>query len=470
MFNLNKEANAGNALAQHELGIRYILGEGVPADTAKGAYWIQKAADQHLPGASYNYGILLNNGWGVAWSPFSAFKYFLDAANDYMPQAEYLIGLEYTDDLLVKRDWGKAYYWIKRASEDGFEPAKKILKDLVSHVDLSNVDTTQNIIQDTSSAVKNNKAKSKNLNTSTLSSSIGLVFIDFNTLKDTSMKITNKMLVEDLLHEGNEKLDSVLNITSKNDTSITLDSSKAKMLIQFADDGSPEALTILGRMYELGIYFPKNLIEASVDYVKASRLDSPRSPYFLWQISRDRNFYIRLKKLVDENDPRAMYIWYGLFTIGFDNQFTDADAIKLLERAANLKYIPAINELGLSYYTGKSVKQNKGKAVQLWQSAKEMGSFESELRLAIIKIYDGKNNSNYSEAVKVIEEAVKRGSILAQATLAYCYQFGLGKTRSLPETVMYYRAAAQRGSRYAYNELKQLYDSVRPSDQVFKIN
>ena len=90
-----KEANAGNALAEHELGLRYILGQGVIADTIKAAYWLHKAAEQKLPGACYNYGILLNNGWGVQWNPFEAYKYFLEAAHNDMPQAEYLIGLSF---------------------------------------------------------------------------------------------------------------------------------------------------------------------------------------------------------------------------------------------------------------------------------------------------------------------------------------------------------------------------------------
>jgi uncharacterized protein len=84
-FNLTREANSGNVLAQHELGLRYLLGEGIAADTIKGAYWIHKAAEKGLTAASFNYGILLINGWGVNWNPFAAYKYFLDAANDGMP-------------------------------------------------------------------------------------------------------------------------------------------------------------------------------------------------------------------------------------------------------------------------------------------------------------------------------------------------------------------------------------------------
>ena len=67
-FNLIREANSGDPLAEHELGIRYLLGDGVRADTLLGAYWIRKAVEKNLTAAEYNYGILLMNGWGVKWN------------------------------------------------------------------------------------------------------------------------------------------------------------------------------------------------------------------------------------------------------------------------------------------------------------------------------------------------------------------------------------------------------------------
>ena len=103
-FSLIREANAGNAFAQHELGLRYLLGDGVVADTIQGAIWIKKAADQNLTSAIFNYGILQLNGWGVPWNPFEAFKSFMSAAESGMAQAQHIVGLFYTDNLIVKRD------------------------------------------------------------------------------------------------------------------------------------------------------------------------------------------------------------------------------------------------------------------------------------------------------------------------------------------------------------------------------
>jgi len=92
-FKLIREANSGDPLAMHELGIRYLIGEGFTADTVKAAEWIGKAANKRLTAAEYNYGLLLNNGWGVDWNPFLAYDYFHDAATAGMPQAEYIFGI-----------------------------------------------------------------------------------------------------------------------------------------------------------------------------------------------------------------------------------------------------------------------------------------------------------------------------------------------------------------------------------------
>ncbi len=465
-FNLMKEANSGNALAEHELGLRYILGQGVIADTVKAAYWIGKAAEQNLPGACYNYGILLNNGWGVQWNPFEAYDYFLKAARNDMPQAEYLIGLSYIDNLIVKRNWSEAFKWIKRSAAGNFKPALATLNELRKNISFSKIDTALN--DDENDQLVNNASKPNNQ--TSLGSTSGLVFIDFSAVGDTVSEISNKMLIEDLLHEGNNELAQVMHVDKRNDTTLTFDSAVVNLLIKFAESGSPEALTIMGRMYELGSYFPKDLIQASVYYIRAVRFDSPRAPVLLWKMLKDKNYFVHLKKQIDENDPRAMFVWYGLFSIGIDAQLTETDAVNLLKKSASLNYLPAMNELGLDLYTGKYLKQDRDKAIEVWEFAKNLGSSEASIRISIAKIYGYLKISNFSSAIDEIRKAIKDGSVLAQATLAYCYRNGIGVEVSEPEAVKYYRFAAQRGSRFAFDELKQMYDAVRPTDKIFRMN
>ena len=60
-----RDAEAGNAVAQLNLGVRYAKGDGVPKDLAKAAVWFQKAAIQGHAKAQFNLGWMYANGDGV---------------------------------------------------------------------------------------------------------------------------------------------------------------------------------------------------------------------------------------------------------------------------------------------------------------------------------------------------------------------------------------------------------------------
>lgn len=55
-------ADAGDAAAQHSLGVLYEKGEGVPADAATAAAWYHKAAAQGYASAQYSLGVLYEKG------------------------------------------------------------------------------------------------------------------------------------------------------------------------------------------------------------------------------------------------------------------------------------------------------------------------------------------------------------------------------------------------------------------------
>ncbi len=458
-FKLTQEANAGDPFAMHELGLRYLMGEDVVADTVKAAYWIGKAAEKKLTAAEYNYAILLNNGWGVAWNPFKAYEYFKDAAHSGMPQAEYIYGILNTNDFIVKRNWDKAYTWVKKASDNGNTYAKEIVNELKKRVSPDYFDSTK-------TNTSNDASKSSDTDDgSTLASNLGLVFIDFSSKTDSVPVITDKQIIEAIWKNGSETLIDTLGISNKNDSSlIKLKATGISYLVQSAETGNPEALTLIGRLYDKGIFFKKNKLSAALYYLRATRLDSPIAPAIIWYMIKEKDYFTNLKKLVDNNNADAMYVWYELYILGFDQQFTEADSFNLLNRAANQNDLPAIVELGFSYFTGKFVKMNKGKAISLWETAEKLGSVEASVRIATAMLLGEikTENMDTTKYFRTLEVADNFGSVLAQVSLAYCYENGIGVKKSTPDAVKYYRLAAQRGSRYAYDQLKKMYDAIRP--------
>ncbi|MEJ2614965.1 MAG: tetratricopeptide repeat protein [Ignavibacteriaceae bacterium] len=461
-FNLIRQANSGDPLAEHELGIRYLLGDGVQADTLRGAYWISKAAENRLTAAEYNYGILLMNGWGVKWNPFDAYDYFMKAAENEMPQAEYIVGIFHTDNLVVKRNWAAAYKWVKKASDAGFEPAKKTLKELKTKVPIALLDTA-----DVKSPNKE-KPEDDNGEDNSLSSALGLSFIDFESISDTVKEVTLKMLQKDLLLTGDENIIDTL--TEFDNKLPEIDSSDVPALLESAESGSPESLNFIGRFYEKGIYYPRNLITALSYYLRALRLDSPRSPWLIYNLIKEKNISGELNRLIKQKDPEAMFVWYGLFAFGFNNQIVQEDAIRLLQQAAQRKYLPALNELGLAFNNGNFIKVNHQKAFAIWKESENMGNMEAKIRLAAAAVFGYLKTSDLDDALKIIESGNELGSILSQVALAYCYENGIVVNQDKATAVKNYRTAAQRGNQFAYNELKRMYNAIRPDKKEFQIN
>ena len=459
-FNLIREANSGNAFAQHELGLRYLLGDGVVADTTLGGTWIKKAADQNLTSAIFNYGILLLNGWGVKWNPFNAFKYFYKAASDGMAQAEHIVGLLHTDNLVVKKDYLQAYKWVKKAADQKYEPAEESLKELMSKIPAGTLDT----LSDKEKLRLDNSIDKDN----SLSSTLGLVFIDFDSISDSAEQITDKMLVDDLSNPGNKETSDTLTEAAKSLEDI--DKNKIANLLQLADYGSPEALTFLGKLYEKGIYFPKDDVTAASYYIRAIRFDSPRASRLIYDLSKDNEFQKNIQALSEKNDPEASFVWYSLTALGFDYRIAESDAVNLLHKSTASGYLPAINELALNYYTGNHVKKDRQKALELWHSAEKLNNPEAKIQIAAGIIFGEIESDDVTEIIKYLMESAEKGSVLAQVALGFAYENGTGLDKDMAQAVKYYRFAAQRGNRFGYRELKRMYDEIRPDDTLFRIN
>lgn len=460
-FRLTQEANAGDLLAQHELGLRFLLGEGVPADTSQAVFWIKKAADQNLTSAKYNYAILLINGIGVQWDPFNAFTLFQSAASDGMVQSQYVVGILYTDNLTVKRDYNLAYYWIKKAADNDYDPAKDIVAKLEPRVSQNVVDSLLNY---------SSKPEDKNPipdASENLTSNLGLVFIEFETITDSAIAITDSMLIDHIEMIGSDSLSKILLADKPKSLNELANPRNIEILIYLADNGSPEAQAILGKMYEQGIHFNKNVVDAGVYFYRALRNDSPSGSYLLWQLSQQTYFQEIVQRESENGNIVAKYLWYGLTAIGFDRRIAIADALNLLDQSADAYYLPAMVESGLNYYSNRFDRYNPETGLGIWSNASQLGSKEAEIRLTASRLLDEFGGYNKSDDFKKLKKAADEGSLFAMVTVGICYEQGIGTSQFKSEAVNYFKMAAQRGNRFAYEELKRIYDEMRPADPQF---
>jgi TPR repeat protein len=467
-FMLVRNANAGDPLAQHELGLRYLTNDGFPADTVKAAYWIQKAALGKLAPARYNYGLLLNNGWGVPWNPFEAYRQFHAAALDGMKEAAYVTGLLLTDNLTVPRSYREAYRWETIAADSGYEPAREVLREFKRR----GIDARILSSKRDSASHKGRKQGTHISSAPRSGSALQPIFID--TEIDSMRVPDDTTLTREVLTEAGVQLRKIGAGTDAaagaQADSAAADSGMVRRVFDAAEGGSPEALTLIGRWYEEGGVMKKDEVLASVYYLRAMRLDAPWAPALLWKMSQQEEFIRRLKAGADRKTPAAEFAWSELIAADLDHQITQPQALGLLEHAAGSNYVPAIVQLGICYYTGTWVPADRQKALELLHRAARLGSREAEVRIAVLELQETKDPGKDSSRVKLLRRAAGEGSVLAQTMLGYCYATGLGVERSTPEAVQLYRSAAQRGSNAAYSALKELYAAIRPSDPEFEID
>jgi len=69
-------AEQGHAQAQHNLGLMYHLGRGVPQDDTETVKWVSKAAEQGHADSQYNLGLMYGYGQGVPQDYVQAYKWF----------------------------------------------------------------------------------------------------------------------------------------------------------------------------------------------------------------------------------------------------------------------------------------------------------------------------------------------------------------------------------------------------------
>ena len=124
--------------------------------------------------------------------------------------------------------------------------------------------------------------------------------------------------------------------------------------------------------------------------------------------------------------------------------------VKITYRQAAYYYKQAVRgnnkkaqyNLAYLYSTGRGVKQSTARAIYWYQQAKDNGFLKAYEALARLYFFDKRAPKKYKEAVKLCKKIAK-SSAQAQAMLGYAYQFGKGTDKNIPRAIYWYRKAAQ---------------------------
>jgi uncharacterized protein len=442
---LMQKANAGEALAQHELGIRFLTGRNFSADTVKAAYWIRKAAEKKVLSARYNLGLLCNNGWGTAWDPFEAYRNFQVAAREGMMEARYVYGLLLTDGLVAERNLPEAVRWVGQAADSGYAPAKEAMEEF----------RRRGIVPDS--------ARSGRTGASPRSGS--------GAPADTADPVPpGAGGTAAAVRTGREAVDALLPVetAAPDDTTAAKMQAEISRILREAEAGSPEALTLVGRWHETMDGPARDRVLAAAYYLRAIRTDSPWAPELLWKLIRGEGFFEELRTRVAAGEPDAKFAWANLDAYGYDRQLSEAQVLSFLQDASDRGFTEASVQLGLMALSGRGMPRDAERGNALLRKAAAAGSREARVRLWMIDLAIGGSNPNPA-LIDSLKKSSEAGSMLSQEILGACYRDGIGAAASVPTAVLFYRKALQRGSRPAHAALREMYDALRPDEREFRL-
>jgi localization factor PodJL len=117
-------ANRGDARAELIIGLKYLKGDGAPADDAKAAHWIERAARAGNPVAENHLGTLYQIGRGVKADMPLAMHWYEAAALQGNRHAMSNLAVLYADGGGGARNLAEAARWFQRSANLGYVDAQ----------------------------------------------------------------------------------------------------------------------------------------------------------------------------------------------------------------------------------------------------------------------------------------------------------------------------------------------------------
>jgi TPR repeat protein len=102
----------------------------VPKDLAMAVAWFRRAAEQGERIAQYNLAVMLVKGEGIEADPEEALKWYLQAAQQGVPEAQIAVGDFYAGGRVVAVDHDEARRWFEKAASQSHDAAQPRLAAL----------------------------------------------------------------------------------------------------------------------------------------------------------------------------------------------------------------------------------------------------------------------------------------------------------------------------------------------------
>jgi len=117
-------AEQGDVSAQHNLGLMYDNGTGVPANDKTAVKWYTKAAEQGYANAQHSLGNMYDLGKGVPENDKTAVRWYTLAAKQGNAKGQVALGMMNYFGYGVLTSYLRAYMWTSLSSYNGLNVSK----------------------------------------------------------------------------------------------------------------------------------------------------------------------------------------------------------------------------------------------------------------------------------------------------------------------------------------------------------
>lgn len=431
LYHFKKAAERGHASSQDYVGDIYYYGKGVHVDYSEARKWYELAEKQGNKDAALSLGFIYYYGEEVAKDKQRAFRYFKYSADKGNARAQYMLhyfylldeqfkdyklGRQYLEksaeqgDVLAQKLLARCYigsfdfveedekfvYWMRKAAEQEDPEAQRILGE--AYIKLENEEALPKSYPDAiewlKKAFANGDVKAAVL--------LAEVYSTVDGYKDASK-----------FSHYSEQAEKLMVEKEKNGSS-------------FAFGEEHESLADLFYEYSND----KNTRQKAFDHYCKAFLTGRQSALY---------------------DLGWMY-----FVNGYTNDFFVLSPEELIQEiitaeknseSSNLAYL-----LGLIYFNGYKVHENKAAAENWYLKAVEKGSLSAACKLGYYYVNE---RQMYDKGFSILEKAYAGGSTEATRLLGLCYKNGIGVKKNRSKAKALLKEAAEKGDEDAAAELKK---------------
>ena len=466
---LEKAANQNNPFAQYALGKIYFDGEYVPEDLKQAYSWLKKASDNYHCFADYILGKMYDEGRGVPKNSNTADTYYNSALKSFIKKEakskdlmlQNLIARMYYNGLGTEQNYEKAFVYYLKAAEQNDPDAQYRVGRMFFAGEGTEQNTSKAIEWLEKAAVQEDSGAAAYLLGKIYSSDEEPDFLDkvkakeyFRLAADNDHLFAQyqmgRICAEEMEACQDEAQRESLAEESRLYYAIALDG----FLKAEAENGDVLYQSIIARMYYNGLGTEQDYEKAFIYYLKAAEQNDPDAQYRVGQMffageGTEQNTSKAVewleKAAVQEDSGAAAYLLGKIYSSDEEPDFLDKVKAKEYFRLA------ADNDhLFAQYQMGRICAEE----MEACQDEAQRESLAEESRLYYAIALDG-----------FLKAEAENGDVLYQSIIARMYYNGLGTEQDYEKAFIYYLKAAEQNDPDAQYRVGQMFFAGEGTEQ-----